>query len=158
MTTYTINITKLKIDTTNLDYSQYVSEVEISVSAVSDDNLTFEIFAGIEISKVDDATFIPFDQLTHETVLSWVESSLTYAKIKQQAEDFFDYKRGVIQPVSVTPPWIPSPPTVPETVSTATSSISEVQAADPAELERQRQETLRLLIQEELAKINQNTV
>jgi hypothetical protein len=77
MTTYTLSITKLETE----NYSSF-SNVVIQVSwdyTGTDENGVSGTCPGrsrITADTIDPATFIPYDQLSEETIKGWVETSL----------------------------------------------------------------------------------
>ena len=60
-----------------------------------------------DISSIDAETFIPFDQITEDVMLSWVQSKISEeseAKINQAIDDNIMHSK--YPEVTVTPPWL----------------------------------------------------
>lgn len=122
MISYTYKIKNLSVSTRIPETPDLVTHLLMLVTATDDtDNISVELTCTIHLLPSD--TFIPYSELTEETVLSWIDdNSDTILRIKELAPMAIQNIRQapvLISPSELrTPPWVP----VVEQVVSETSS------------------------------------
>jgi hypothetical protein len=106
MITYSWNILNLKTKDIN-SYTKFVIAV-IWQKIGTDENNTEGKFDGVTQFSDDEklgSTFIPFDSLTQETVVSWIQNKIAGL---QESDINKEIKRQIERPVITnnSPPWV----------------------------------------------------
>ena len=99
--TYNTNIIGLKGAPKLGDLSDVITEVEFEVVAV-DEEYTHNSIGHLMVSLNED-DFIPFEDITEDQVIGWVEAHLIYQGHKNHLEDFINNMKqptnvGMIKP------------------------------------------------------------
>jgi hypothetical protein len=84
-----------------------------------------ETYGATTVSQPNPESFTPFDQLTEEQVVGWLEAELDVAKMTEGLQANIDLQ---ITPTNVvlTPPWIPTPsPTFVGTPNAGSAPVEE---------------------------------
>lgn len=104
MINYTHEITNLDIDNTT-STPNLVKGVHVVLTATDDtDNVSSSI--GIYIGLQPSQTFVPFENLTKETVESWIKDSSVIENAKSLLVKQIEDKRATAVIKTAAPPWV----------------------------------------------------
>ena len=101
MNTYNwkINLLDCKVDENNL--KDVVYTVHWIYNATNENGITAEIYGAQIISSPNPEDFTPYDQITKEQVVGWLEGSMDVVEMNKKLDDQIDL---IVNPVNVTLP------------------------------------------------------
>tara|TARA_B110000967_G_scaffold123592_1_gene126201 strand:+ start:2190 stop:2519 length:330 start_codon:yes stop_codon:yes gene_type:complete len=107
-TQYYYDILFLKTKTTSSDNEKCVVDVSFFLIGTHDDGTVGKFLGNVEIPEpTEDSAYIGFDDLSANTVVSWVESNISeeyLAKCKYNVDDTIELQRN--PSVSRELPWV----------------------------------------------------
>lgn len=110
MNQYTYKIVNLTCNLKKENMPNYVTGVGLNAYAIDDlgHETSLYFYGHVENPSQDPTNFIPFDSLTEETVIQWLEAAGLLNGVREQLDQ--DLLRQ-IDPVikDMVPPWIPPP-------------------------------------------------
>ena len=103
MPTYTYDIISLYTKPSKDSLSNVVSEVNWRYQA-TDGAYYADLYLRTKLGDADPSEFVDYDQLTDETIFSWIESTLDMSAIKQEVDKRLNEKRSP-QLIEKKVPW-----------------------------------------------------
>ena len=83
------------------DMTDVVYTVHWRYNATNENGITAEVYGAQDISSPNPEDFTPYDQITKEQVIGWLESSMDVAEMNKNLDEQINL---IVNPVSVTLP------------------------------------------------------
>ena len=103
---YTWKIQSVKVLPDLSNRNNIVKTIEFMLEGSRDENTNF-VLGSVELSvDLESETFIPFDELTEETVVEWVKNALGSERINQYVYTI-EQRFGPEELIETPLPWVP---------------------------------------------------
>jgi len=84
--TYTWNILNIEVTPSYKGFSDIVCNVDFEYTGTNEDGISHTIERRIPFYKVDSNNYIPYNQLTKEKIVNWIETSINLENIHKLME------------------------------------------------------------------------
>jgi len=101
MNTYNWTIAALNCKVNENEMQDVVYNVHWRYSATNADNISAEIYGAEAVSPPSEEAFTPYDELTKEQVVGWLEASMDVPAMSLMLDNQIEL---IVNPVDVTPP------------------------------------------------------
>jgi len=94
--TYNYNIQELRCEPSIGELNKVITEVIYEYVAESDNGITSRLPGMVKLAEPADQSFVPVEEISKETVVSWIESIADVELAKQMVGEEIKYKSGFI--------------------------------------------------------------
>lgn len=94
--TYKYEIQELRCEPSIGELNKVITEVVYEYVAESDNGITSRLPGMVKLAEPVDQSFVPVDEISKDTVVSWIESIADIELAKKMVDDEIKYKSGFI--------------------------------------------------------------
>jgi len=93
---YTYEIQELRCEPSIGELNKVITEVVYEYVAKSDNGITSRLPGMVKLAEPVDQSFVPIEEISKDTVVSWIESIADIELAKQMVGEEIKYKSGFI--------------------------------------------------------------
>lgn len=101
MNTYNWIISALECKVSEDGLTNVVSTIHWRYNATNEDGITADTYGAQPVGSPDPANFTPYENITKEQVVGWLEASLDVPALQLQLDEQINL---IVNPIDVTPP------------------------------------------------------
>ena len=101
MNTYNWIISALECKVSEDGLTNVVSTIHWRYNATNEDGITVDTYGAQPVGSPDPADFTPYENITKDQVVGWLEASLDVPALQLQLDEQINL---IVNPVDVTPP------------------------------------------------------
>lgn len=94
--TYTYDIQELRCEPSIGNLSKVITEVVFEYVAECTNGVTSRLPGLVTLTEPDEDSFTPIDDISEETIITWIEASSDITLAKKMLDDQIKYKSGFI--------------------------------------------------------------